>query len=142
MKNHLQSTTFSCWATQLLGAPTLLEDSQRYIPESVLDTLLNFCSGQIKEEKVRGRVGRKMNRYISAHSPVCPYLCRRCMEILRWTPAPCCPCTSGRWQEGRSACPCREARGLSPQTQSSGLHRTGREEALKEQRAQLECSSQ
>lgn len=42
----LQSTTFNCWATQLLGAPTLLEDSQRYIPESVLDTLFNFCSKQ------------------------------------------------------------------------------------------------
>lgn len=42
--NHLQSMTFNCWATQLLGAPTLLEDSQRYIPESVLDTLFNFCS--------------------------------------------------------------------------------------------------
>lgn len=44
--NHLQSMTFNCWATQLLGAPTLLEDSQRYIPESVLDTLFNFCSKQ------------------------------------------------------------------------------------------------
>lgn len=44
--NHLQSMTFNCWATQLLGAPTLLEDSQRYIPESVLDTLFNFCCKQ------------------------------------------------------------------------------------------------
>lgn len=44
--NHLQSRTCNCWATQLLGAPTLLEDSQRYIPESVLDTLFNFCSKQ------------------------------------------------------------------------------------------------
>lgn len=39
-----QSTTCSCCATQLLGAPTLLEDSQRYIPPSVLETLFNFCS--------------------------------------------------------------------------------------------------
>jgi len=53
--NHLHSITFSCWATQLLGAPTLLEDSQRYIPVSILDTLLNFCSGQMKK-KVRGKV--------------------------------------------------------------------------------------
>lgn len=141
MKTHSQSTTFSCWATQLFGAPTLLEDSQRYIPESVLDTLLNFCSGQREKEEVRegGVQGEAwVFRWISAHSPACPCLCPCWTESLPWTSEPCCLCTSGRWQEVRSACPYRGAPGLSPQTQSWARHRTGHEEALREQRAQLE----
>lgn len=55
LQRHLHSTTVSCLATQLFGAPTLLEDSQRYIPVSSLDTLLNFCSkpSEIKSEDKR-----------------------------------------------------------------------------------------
>lgn len=76
--------------------------------------------------------------WISAHSPACPCLCPCWTESLPWTSEPCCLCTSGRWQEGRSACPYRGAPGLSPQTQSWARHRTGHEEALRKQRAQLE----
>lgn len=53
--NDSHSMTLSCWATQLLGDPTLLEDSQRYIPASALETLLNFCSKQ-KQDKMDFRL--------------------------------------------------------------------------------------
>lgn len=134
-QNHLHSITFSCWATQLLGAPTLLEDSQRYMPASVLDTLFNFCSRQRQGERwitentscLSVRVFCTFNTY----SPVCPCLRPRCMACLLWPSKPCCLCTSGRWQEARWVCPYSGAPGLSPQTQSSEPRRTAHEEALR-----------
>lgn len=62
---YLHSTTVSCLATQLFGAPTLLEDSQRYIPVSSLDTLLNFCS---KPSEKNSQIRRgKVSSFDSVH---------------------------------------------------------------------------
>lgn len=147
--NHLQSRTCNCWATQLLGAPTLLEDSQRYIPESVLDTLFNFCSKQRWRAsfflKIK-TISTKLNKAflilpivrLSIFSPAFLSSCRWRMECPPWLSEPCCLCTSDTLLEGRWVCPYSEAPAQSPQTPSSAHHRRGREAALRGHRGRTD----
>lgn len=122
--------TFNCWATQLLGAPTLLEDSQRYIPESALDTLFNFCSKEA-ETHIRGEAKRTtivcIFVYVHLYVPVCmqafmslcvcPHACGMMSACLVFvlcvcTPmhlhSPVCPCVCPRCRKclSRRSGPC------------------------------------